>query len=386
MSERTQRQADVVYLSPPDVGPQERDLLLDAFDSNWVTSVGVHLDRFEEELAAQVGAPAAVAVSSGTAALHLGLLALGVGPGDEVIVPSFTFAATANAVVYTGAVPVFLDVSPNTWTLDPDLLADQLRLRSRRHPVKAVVPVDLYGQCCDYDPILAACRTYGVPVVEDAAEALGSTYRERSAGSLGDVGIVSFNGNKILTTGAGGAVFGGRALTDHVRYLSTQARDPVPHYEHRCVGFNYRMNNMLAAMGRAQLARLADRVAARRRIYGRYRDAFAGSPGLAMMPLADYGRSNCWLSCLLIDEDAFGAGPDLVRRRLAERGIEARPTWKPMHLQPVFAGCEVVGGQVCADLFRRGLCLPSGSALSESDQDRVMQEVLATPQAARRQR
>jgi dTDP-4-amino-4,6-dideoxygalactose transaminase len=367
-----------IYLSPPHLSHVERAMLVEAFDSNWVTSAGPHLGQFEQEAAGLIGAPAAVALASGTAALHLGLLALGVGPGDRVIVPSFTFAATANAVVYTGATPVFVDVSPDTWTLDPDLLADELRRRyARGEAVKAVIPVDLYGQCCDYDPILASCRTYGVQVVEDAAEALGSTYRGRAAGTFGDVGIVSFNGNKILTTGSGGMLFARPELAEQVRYLSSQARDPVPHYEHRAVGFNYRMNNLLAAVGRAQLTQLADRVAARRRIYARYQQLLAGTAGLMMMPLADYGRSNCWLSCLLIDEDVFGARSEQVRGHLAAHGIEARPTWKPMHLQPVYAGCDMVGGAVCEDLFRRGLCLPSGSALSPGDQDRVVEQVLA---------
>jgi dTDP-4-amino-4,6-dideoxygalactose transaminase len=364
----------------------ERQLLLKAFDSNWVTSVGENIDAFEVEMAEHLGVERVVAVASGTAALHLALVALGIGPGDLVIIPSFTFAATANAVMYTGAEPIFLDCSPTTWTIDPDLLAEELARRFRAaRPVRAVIPVDLFGQCCDYDALLSVCAEYNVSVVEDAAEALGSTYRDRAAGSFGDMGILSFNGNKILTTGGGGMVVtDSQELADEVRYLSTQARDPVPHYEHRKVGFNYRMNNLLAGIGRAQLSRLNDLVAARRRIRETYREHLAGVPGLELMPLADYGASNCWLTCLLVDPPAFGATPEDIRTQLAFAGIEIRPTWKPMHLQPVYAKADMVGGAVCEDLFARGLCLPSGSALTADQQCRVIDTLLAAPKLTSR--
>ena len=362
-----------VFLSPPEVGPEERRMLLEAFDSNWIAPLGPDVDAFEAEFATRVGVANAVALSSGTAALHLALRQVGVGPGDEVLVPSFTFVATAAAVVYQGAVPVFVDCSPDTWTMDPGLVADELdrRAASGRLPA-AVVTVDLYGQCCDYDPLEEACTRHGVPLVEDAAEALGATYRGRPAGSFGRMGVFSFNGNKIITTSGGGMLVTGSAEeAAHTRFLATQARDPFPHYEHTTLGYNYRLSNLLAAVGRAQLAGLDSRITRRRRIRARYEEALGGLDGLAFMPLADYGESNHWLTCVTIDPDRFGADRETVRLALESHDIESRPTWKPLHLQPVFASHEVLGGAVCAGIFDHGLCLPTGSALSEADQDRV---------------
>jgi len=366
-----------VYLSPPEVGPEERRMLLDAFDSNWIAPLGPDVDAFEAEFAARVGVGHAVALSSGTAALHLALLLLGVGPGDEVLVPSFTFVATANAVVYLGAVPVFVDASPTTWTVDPGLLAAELdrRAGSGRLPA-AVVTVDLYGQACDYDPILAACSRHGVPLVEDAAEALGATYRDRPAGSFGRMGVFSFNGNKIITTSGGGMLVTGSAEeADRARFLATQAREPAPHYEHTTIGYNYRLSNLLAALGRAQLAGLDSRIGRRRAIRQRYHEALAHLPGVDFLPVAAYGEPNYWLTCVTIDPGRSGTDRESVRLALEGHDIESRPTWKPLHLQPVFADHEVVGGAVCARIFEHGLCLPSGSALSVADQSRVVDVV-----------
>jgi len=368
-----------IYLSPPDVGEIERKLMLEAFDSNWVAPVGPDLDAFEAQVAELIGVRHAVALSSGTAALHLALIAAGVRRGDTVLVPSFTFAASANAVMYQGARPVFLDSTPDTWNVDPALVADELHTRAARGQLpRAVIAVDMYGQCADYDPLLTACDRYGVALIEDAAEALGASYRGRAAGSFGLAGVLSFNGNKIITTSGGGMLVtdDGR-VANQARHLATQAREPVPHYEHRTVGYNYRLSNLLAALGRGQLHRLADLIAARRANREHYLAMLSDLPGLIFMPVASYGTPNWWLTCLLIDPAEFGAGRDRVIAELARNDIEARPTWKPMHLQPVFQDCVTRGGAVSADLFHRGLCLPSGSALTDADRDRVVAAVRA---------
>jgi dTDP-4-amino-4,6-dideoxygalactose transaminase len=357
----------------------ERQLLLDAFDSNWIAPVGPDIAAFEQEFARVVELPYATALSSGTAALHLALLALEVGPGDDVIVSDFTFAASANAVTYVGARPVFIDSDTSTWNMDPDLLAEELAARAKRGTLpKAIVVVDLYGQCADYDRISPVCAEYEVPVVEDAAEALGATYRGVPAGSLGAVGIFSFNGNKIMTTGGGGMLAStDGSFVERIRYLSTQAREPVLHYEHTTIGFNYRMSNLLAAIGRGQLRRLADKVQRRRAIYAHYERALGPLPGIRFMPEADYGTANRWLTCLLVDPKEFGASRDDIIEALEARDIESRPTWKPMHLQPVFAGAPYRGNEVATGLFERGLCLPSGTSNEDSDIYRVIEAVLA---------
>jgi dTDP-4-amino-4,6-dideoxygalactose transaminase len=368
-----------IHLSPPDVGDAERKLLLEAFDSGWVAPVGPDLDAFEAQVADLTGVRHAVALSSGTAALHLALIAAGVRRGDTVLVPSFTFAATANAVMYTGARPVFLDSTAQTWNVDPELVAEELRARAARGQLpRAVIAVDMYGQCADYDPLLAACDRYGVALVEDAAEALGASYRGRPAGSFGLAGVLSFNGNKIVTTSGGGMLLtdDGRVATQ-VRHLATQAREPVPHYEHRAVGYNYRLSNLLAALGRGQVQRLDEMVTARHAVNRYYREALGDLPGLSFAPVAGYGTPNWWLTCVLVDPATFGAGRDQIIAALAAADIEARPTWKPMHRQPVFQDCVMRGGAVCEDLFRRGLCLPSGSALTGHDLARVVSAVRA---------
>jgi len=366
-----------IYLSPPEVGSEERRMLLEAFDSNWIAPVGPDVDAFERELAAQVGMDHAVALSSGTAALHLALLLTGVGPGDEVLVPSFTFVATAAAVTYVGATPVFVDCSPSNWTVDPERVAAELDQRARQGRLPAaLITVDLYGQTADYDALSGLCDRYGIPMIEDAAEALGATHRNRPAGSFGSVGVFSFNGNKIITTSGGGMLVSRSAeLVDRARHLATQAREPVPHYEHSELGFNYRLSNLLAALGRAQLGGLEHHMARRRRIDEIYRAELEQLPGIEFMPIAEYGTPNWWLTCLTIDPDRFGADRERIRLTLEAEDIESRPTWKPLHLQPVFAGARTVGGEACAEVFERGLCLPTGSALSESDQSRVVETI-----------
>jgi dTDP-4-amino-4,6-dideoxygalactose transaminase len=374
-----------VWLSPPHMETAERELLLDAYESNWIAPLGPHVDAFEHEFAAAVGMRHALAVSSGTAALHLALLEFGVGNRDEVFIPSHTFAASANAAVYCGAQPVFIDSHAATWTVDPDLVEEELRASAARGRLpRAVITVDLYGQCADYDRILDACARYGVPVIEDAAEALGATYRGRPAGGFGAAAAFSFNGNKIITTSGGGMLVSSRPdLIAHARYLSSQAREAVAHYEHTEIGYNYRMSNLLAAIGRGQLTTLAERVCCRRANNAFYRSALAEIPGITFMPEAGYGRPTCWLTCILIDAERFGASSEDLRLHLESRNIESRPVWKPMHLQPVFKDCRVRGGAVSARLFATGLCLPSGSNLQAAQRQRVVEGIVSLHESRR---
>ncbi len=369
-----------IYLSPPHLGGDEMTLLEEAVASNWIAPMGSHVDAFERELGSAIDVPHVAALSSGTAGLHLALRLLNVGPGDEVLCADLTFAATANAIVYQGARPVFIDADPNTWALDPQLVREELETAARegRAPA-AVIAVDLYGQCADYDALGEVCSEFNVPLIEDAAEALGSTYRGRPAGGFGRFGVFSFNGNKIITTSGGGALVSndGTAI-ERARFLASQARDEAPHYQHSTVGYNYRLSNLLAAVGRGQLRVLQDRVAARRRNAHRYRQLLADLPGIELMPEARYGRSNRWLTCITVDPHRFGADRETVRLALEVEEIEARPVWKPMHLQPVFTGCRVRGGRVAERLFETGLCLPSGSALTDTDLERVAGIVRAT--------
>jgi pyridoxal phosphate-dependent aminotransferase EpsN len=368
-----------IYLSPPHVGDRERKLLLDAFDSNWIAPLGPHVDAFEREFGEKIGGLHAAALSSGTAGLHLALRLLGISGRDEVLVSTFTFSATANAVTYTGAAPVFIDSDPQTWNMDPGLLAEELDDCARRGKLpKAVIVVDLYGQCADYDPILASCARYEVPVIEDAAEALGAKYRDASSGNFGKMAVFSFNGNKIITTSGGGMLVSrDSTLIGKARFLASQARDPAPHYQHSEIGYNYRMSNLLAAVGRGQLSHLENRVARRREIFDYYRIALEDLPGIEFMPEAPYGRCTRWLTCLTIDPDRFGATREVIRLALENENIESRPVWKPMHLQPVFSGCRVRGGQVSERIFENGLCLPSGSSLCDVDMKRIVGVVKA---------
>ena len=362
-----------LYLSPPDVGDAERDALLRAFDSKWIAPLGDEVDGFEAEFAEYLGIDNAVALSSGTAGLHLALVLLGVGPGDEVIVPTLTFAASAFAVTYVGAEPVLLDSDDASWNLDAALLAAELdeRAATNRLPA-AVIAVDLYGQTADYEPIAAACARHGVPLVEDAAEALGATYHGRAAGTLGDIGIFSFNGNKVITTSGGGMLVARDPfVADRARNLAAQARDDALHYEHSEIGFNYRLSNLLAALGRAQLAGLDAKVARRREIKQRYRAAFADLPVVDFMPDAAFGEPTNWLTVITLDAEQCRASPHDVCAHLETLDIEARPAWKPMHLQPVFADCSVRGGAVAERIFATGVCLPSGSAMTDADVERV---------------
>lgn len=363
-----------LFLSPPHLSGLEEQYVADAFATNWVTPLGPHVDAFEAEFAAAVGAKHAVAVCSGTAALHLALLLAGVGPGDEVLVSTLTFVASVNPIVYLGATPTFIDSERVSWNMDPALLEEALEIRARsgRLP-KAVVVVHLYGQSADLDAIAAACVRYGVPLVEDAAEALGASHKGRSPGTVGATGVFSFNGNKIITTAGGGMLVSADGVRiAHARKLATQARDPAPHYEHSEVGYNYRLSNVLAAIGRGQLRVLDDRVAARRRNFDFYATALADMPGIEFMPEAPWGTHTRWLTTLTINQEHFGTDREGLRRALEADGIEARPVWKPMHLQPFYAKYPIVGGDVADDLFARGLCLPSGSSLTQVDLERVV--------------
>jgi pyridoxal phosphate-dependent aminotransferase EpsN len=372
-----------VYLSSPHLGEWEQRYVAQAFETNWVAPLGPNVDGFERELCEHVGCKHAAAVSSGTAALHLALILAGVGAGDEVMVSSLTFVASVNPIVYQGARPVFIDSEAGSWNVDPGLVVEALEERARRGALpKALMLVHLYGQSADVDPILQACERHGVALIEDAAEALGATYKGRSPGTFGRMGVFSFNGNKIITTSGGGMlVSDDEALIQHARKLATQARDPAPHYEHTELGFNYRMSNICAGIGRGQLKVLEDRVAARRRVFERYERGLGGVPGLSFAKEQPWGRHTRWLTCLTVDPEAFGVDREAIRLRLDADNIEARPVWKPMHMQPLFAGCERIGGEVAERLFERGLCLPSGSNMEDADQDRVIEHILALHKA-----
>ena len=366
-----------ILLSTPHMGEQELEFVKEAFETNWIAPVGPHVDAFEQEFSQVVGASHAAAVSSGTAALHLALRLVGVESFDEVFCSTLTFIATANPITYLGAKPVFIDSDRTSWNMNPDLLRETLERRARlgRLP-KAVVLVHLYGQSADIDPILEACQRYEVALIEDAAESLGATYKGRSPGTLGKIGIYSFNGNKIITTSGGGMLVSDDPdLVSQARFLATQARDPAAHYQHSEIGYNYRLSNVLAGIGRGQLRVLERRVAARRRNCEVYQQALGKLPGIEFMPEAGFGRVTRWLTCITINPAAFGASREQLRIALAKQQIEARPVWKPLHLQPVFAGCECIGGAIAVDLFEHGLCLPSGSNLTTEDLERVIHAI-----------
>lgn len=363
-----------IFLSPPHMSGRELLLIQEAFTSNYVAPVGPMVDALEREFAERIGVAGATAVASGTAALHLVLRLLGVGAGDEVWTSSLTFIGGVSPICQLGAQPVFFDVAPATWTLDTALLAEEMHSAARRGRLpKAVVPTDLYGQSCDIDAILEVCAPYGVPVVTDSAEALGASYKGRPVGGAGVAAVFSLNGNKIITSSGGGVIVSGDpALTDQARFLAQQARDPAPHYEHTTLGYNYRLSNICAAIARGQLAVLDERVAARRSVFERYHAGLGDLPGIDFMPEAGYGHCTRWLTVMLIDAERFGADPEAIRCALESENIEARPVWKPMHMQPVFSQARRVGGTISEDCFARGLCLPSGSALDPSDQQRVI--------------
>jgi pyridoxal phosphate-dependent aminotransferase EpsN len=354
----------------------ERIYVGEAFDTNWVSTAGPNLTLFEEAFTRRLDIPS-LCLASGTAAIHLGLRLLGVGSGDEVFCSTLTFAASANPIRYLGAQPVFIDSDAATWNMDPQLLSEALKDRASRNRLpKAVVVVHLYGQCADMDPILDICGRFGVPVLEDAAEALGATYKGKPAGALAGIGAFSFNGNKIITTAGGGMLVArDRQRIEKARFWSTQAKDPGIGFEHSELGYNYRMSNVLAGIGRGQLEVLDLRVEQRRAIAFRYRDAFADLPGISLMPQAPYGLSTNWLSCFVIDPVRFGCSRDVLIGHLDSVGIESRPVWKPLHLQRLFSDCSVYGGAVAKDLSQRGICLPSSSSLTTEDQTHIIHQV-----------
>ena len=377
---------------------KELQFVHEAFDSNYIAPLGPQVDAFEREFAEKVVIPYAVAVASGTAAMHLALRILGVEQGDEVIASTLTFIGGVTPILFQDATPVFIDSDKTSWNMDPEILAEELESYKKRGKLpKAVVPTDLYGSCADLDRIMEICAPYDIPVVTDSAEALGATYKDRHAGAGAKAAVFSFNGNKIMTTSGGGMlVSDDEDLIDQARFLSQQARDPAPHYEHSTFGYNYRMSNIVAAIGRGQLRVLDDRVEAKRRIFAYYQEKLGNIPGIEFIPEAPYGRSNRWLTVILITPEEFGIDREAIQQALEEENIEARPVWKPMHMQAVFdcgsgfrvqgleAGqnkkrykARIVGGKLAEDLFNRGLCLPSGTAMKEKDLDRVISVILS---------
>ena len=362
-----------LYLSPPHMSGKEIGFIQEAFTTNWIAPLGPNVDAFEREFCEAVGVQHALALSSGTAAIHLALILSGVTNGDEVLVSTLTFSASVNPIIYVGATPVFVDCEAESWNMDADLLAGELDRRAKIGKLpKAVMLVHLYGQSADIDPILEACNRYDVVLIEDAAEALGTTYKGRTPGTFGLAGIYSFNGNKIITTSGGGMLVSNDGeFIAHARKLATQARDPAPHYQHTEIGYNYRMSNVLAGIGRGQLQVLEERVQARRRNFDYYNETLGHLPGIQFTPEAAWGKHSRWLTTLTIDSNQFAATREDVRLALEEENIESRPVWKPMHLQPIFAKYESIGGEVSQRLFENGLCLPSGSAMTEGDLARV---------------
>jgi len=359
------------------MGKTEKLLLLEAFESNWIAPLGFNVDVFEQEMADYLNIQNACALSSGSAALHLALRILGVTQGDIVLCPSLTFAASANAIIYEKAQPIFFDSIPITWTMDLTVCEKAMQ----KYKPKALISVDLYGQSCDYDAINDLCSKYNVILIEDAAEALGADYKGKKCGSFGRMGILSFNGNKIITTSGGGMlVSNNEDYVKKARFLATQAREPELHYEHKELGYNYRMSNLLAAVGRGQLEVIDDRVSTRRSIFNRYEKALSHVDGFTFMQEADYGKSNRWLTTLTVDEKVAGISRTQIIDALEKENIESRPVWKPMHMQPLYKKYEYVTSDnrdVSAELFENGLCLPSGSSLSEEDQGRIIDIILS---------
>ncbi|MBN1127408.1 MAG: aminotransferase class I/II-fold pyridoxal phosphate-dependent enzyme [Chitinispirillaceae bacterium] len=366
-----------IYLSPPHLSGKELDHVHEAFASNWIAPIGPMVDAFEKEMCGYTGSPYAAAVSSGTAALHLALMLLGVKQGDEVLCSSFTFAGSAFPITYCGAVPVFVDGEERSWNMDPELLETAIRDRMRQGKTpKACIVVHLYGQSADMDAIMGVCGQYAIPVIEDAAESLGAFYGKKHTGTIAPLGVLSFNGNKIMTTSGGGMLVGkDKAMIERARFLATQARENAAHYEHKETGYNYRMSNIVAAIGRGQLAVLEERVAKKREVFTRYRETLAHIPGVGFMPEPPWGRANRWLTCMTLDPALCKATPETIRLALEQENIESRPLWKPMHLQPVFNGCPAYTSGVSEKLFSTGLCLPSGTAMSEADQMRVVTRI-----------
>ena len=373
--------AKKIYLCSPHMGGGEMKYVKEAFDSNWVAPLGPNVDAFEQELCAATGARHVAALSSGTAAIHLSLIMLGVGPGDYVIGTSFTFSATVNPIAYLGATPVLIDSEPDTWNMDAGLLEQAIKrlksegLKSKGQEIlpKAIIVAHLYGMPARMNEIMAIADRYGIPVVEDAAEALGSEYMGRRVGCNSKFGILSFNGNKIITTSGGGALISDdEALIARARFLATQARDPAPHYQHSTIGYNYRMSNVVAGVGRGQLEVLDLRVSQHREFNQWYRELLKDVPGVTFQsePSSDF-YSNFWLTCIEIDPAVAGTDREKLRLAFDAANIESRPLWKPMHLQPVFAGCPAYGNGTSEKLFENGLCLPSGSNIDDEGRQRI---------------
>jgi len=356
------------------MGGEELKFIHEAFATNWIAPVGPNIDLFEKEFCEATGAKYAVALSSGTAAIHLASILCGVRGGDEVICSSFTFIGSANPIIYQGATPVFVDSDIKTWNMDPNCLEDAIKDRiSKGKRPKAVILVHLYGISADIDSVSELCMKYDIPLIEDAAESLGTYYRGYQTGTLGKLGAFSFNGNKIITTSGGGMlVSNNRELIERARFLSTQARDSAPHYQHSTIGFNYRLSNVLAGIGRGQLRVLSSRVQARRNIFEFYRSRLGDLEGIGFMPSDGlHSRNNCWLACIVVEPERFGTTREEIRLALEAENIESRPLWKPLHLQPVFKDCPYYGSGVSEALFEKGLCLPSGSGLTGDDLMRV---------------
>lgn len=363
-----------LYLSSPHMGGREQDFVKEAFDTNWVAPLGPNVDGFERDLQEYTGSAHAAALSSGTAAIHLSLILLGVKPGDHVICQSLTFSASANPIAYQGAIPVFIDSEPDTWNMCPDALKQALKeLTAKGKKPKAIIPVHLYGMPARMEEIMQLAGQYEVPIVEDAAEALGSEIKGRRCGSFGKLGVLSFNGNKIITTSGGGALLSDdEALILKARFLATQARDPAPHYQHSQIGYNYRMSNVLAGIGRGQMLVLQNRLAQRRSNFEFYHDLIGGIAGVEFLMEPEGFFSNRWLTTLLVDpQKTGGITPETIRLAFEKENIESRPLWKPMHLQPVFENHPYFGGRVAETLFKKGLCLPSGSNMTEQERERI---------------
>ncbi|WP_431283291.1 DegT/DnrJ/EryC1/StrS family aminotransferase [Humitalea sp. 24SJ18S-53] len=368
-----------LHLSPPHLAGGEIEALRDTLDSGWVAPAGPMPIAFEATVGVATGFSHVAGVASGTAALHLGYRVLDLAPGDEVWTSTLTFVATIAPAVQMGAVPRFLDVDATSWTMDPDVLRVALAAAAARGRLpRVVVPVDLYGQCSDMDAIVSICERWGVPVMSDSAEALGATQRGKPAGSGAKIAVFSFNGNKIITAGGGGVLCSeDERLVARARFLASQAKEASAHYQHETTGYSYGLSSVLAAVGLAQLVALESRVNARRAIFARYVEGLADLPGVSFMPEPNWGRSTRWLTAMLIDPRAFGAERETVRRALDAVGIESRPVWKPLHLQPTFRGAPLFGPGIATGLFERGLCLPSGSGMEPSQQARVIDTIRA---------
>lgn len=368
-----------IWLSSPHMGGMEQKFVNEAFDSNWVAPLGPNVNGFEKDLENYLGEDVFVAaLSSGTSAIHLALILLGVNTGDEVICQSMTFSASANPIIYQKAIPVFVDSESDTWNIDPQLLEDAIKDRiNKGKKVKAIIPVHLYGMPAKMNEILAIAEKYGIPVIEDAAEALGSTYHNRKMGTFGHMSCLSFNGNKIITTSGGGALVSkDESFIKKARFLSTQARDKALHYEHSEIGYNYRMSNICAGIGRGQMLVLNDRVAKRRAIFQEYVELFAGISGISYQREEEGMFSNRWLSTFVFENKQGVRLNEQIRKSLDEDNIESRPLWKPMHLQPVFQGAPFYGSGISETLFDNGICLPSGSNMTEGEWSRITEKLL----------